>query len=268
VTVTNISPQLKQSNEVKDMDNHVNTSAKKSSMGNFVFLIISFPLGLFYFLITVIGFSLGMGTLVIWVGLPILFITLLCIRGMADVERRVVSNLLRMPMRYQLPGQREPARGFLRRFGRILKDPYTWTSMIYMLLKLPLGIISFTLAITLSVLSFATTLLPLAYLINLFVNTILLKNGIQSDGILIPYFIEVHATFDPTMFARSFIGVPIGIVLWIVTRFVLNGLALFSGELAKALLGPGETIVVQPHQDLRYGYTSPMIMQEQQANLD
>src|SRR5262249_56620360 len=87
----------------------------------------------------------------------------------------------------------------------------------------------------------------LGYLVSLLVNVILLKYGISSDGTMIPGFIEVHGSFDFVMFARSFIGVPIGIVLWLFTRTLLNGLARASGELANALLGPGVAyIVVQP----------------------
>ena len=247
------------------MENYLHMPARPSIMGNFVFLIVSFPLGLLYFIVTITGLSVGLGTIVIWAGLPILFITLLCIRGMAAIERRMVSSLLRMPMSYQWRPQPEAGQSFLRRFGSILRDPYTWTSTIYMLLKLPLGIMNFTLALTLSIVSVALTVLPLVYLVNLFVDSILLMNGISAQSILVPYFIEVHGVFDPLMFARTFAGVPVGVMLWIITCFVLNGLGLFSGELAKALLGPGE-IVAQPHQDRQY--TAPVLMQEQRANID
>ena len=109
-----------------------------------------------------------------------------------------------------------------------------------MILKLPLGIISFTLALVLPFVSLAITVLPLVYLVNLLVNVILLKNGIQSTGYIIPYFIEVHGQFDLAMFARSFIGIPIGLAFWFATRFLLSGLALLSGEIARGLLSAGE----------------------------
>lgn len=218
-----------------------------STQGNIVFLLLSFPLGLIYFLIAVIGLSVGLGLLVIWIGLPILFATLFLIRGMAEMERRMVSSLLRIPVPYHLPASPEPHLGFLRRFGRMLSDPYTWTSTIYVILKLPLGILSFVLALTLPVVSAALVFFPLGYLVSLLVNVILLKNGIASDGILIPGFIEIHGSFDLVMFARSFIGVPLGIVLWLFTRTLLNGLARASGELANALLGPGVAhVITQP----------------------
>lgn len=249
------------------MENYVNTPVQTSIVGRFVFLLIAFPLGLLYFLVTVIGLSLGLGTIVIWIGLPILFITLLCIRGMAEIERRIVASLLHVTIPYHLQHLRERDQGFLRQFGRVLRDPYTWMSTIYMVLKLPLGILSFGLTLALVTASACLTCLPLTYLLNTFIDFILLKSGVShSNSILIPYFIEIHGWFDLVMFARSFVLVPLGIVLWIITRFVLTGLAFFSGELARALLGPGEMIVVQPHQDMPYA--SPLTMSEQHANVD
>ena len=231
------------------MEMPLNTTQKSTTAGNIAFLLLSFPFGLLYFLVTVIGFTLGLSTLVIWIGIPILFATVAMIRGMAAVERGIVASLLRVPLPRQPHMQGQPRQTFTRRFGNSLRDPLTWTGTIYMILKLPLGIFSFTLALVLPILAVATTLMPLAYLINLLVNVILLRNGIQSTGYIIPYFIEVHGTFDPVMFARSFIGVPIGLALWFVTRFLLNGLALISGELARALLSPADAAyeIQQPH---------------------
>ena len=222
---------------------------KSTTIGSIVYLLLSMPMGILYFTITVVGLSVGLSTLVIWIGLPILFGTFVAIRGMAAIERRLVVTLLRFPLPYTQQRQRETRRTFIQYVKDMLRDPLTWTSTIYMLIKLPLGIISFTLALVLPILSTAITLLPLAYLVNLFVNTILLKNGIQSSGIIIPYFIQVNTTFDPIMFLRSFVGVPIGLVLWYVTRLILNGIALGSAELVHALLSEDEQAMpIQPRQ--------------------
>jgi len=230
------------------MEMPLNTTQKSTTAGNIAFLLLSFPFGLLYFLVAVIGFTLGLSTLVIWIGIPILFATIAAIRGMAAIERGIAASLLRVPFPRQPHMQEQPRQTFTRRFGNSLRDPLTWTSTIYMILKLPLGIFSFTLALVLPILAVATTLMPLAYLVNLLVNVILLRNGIQSSSYIIPYFIEVHGTFDPVMFARSFIGIPIGLALWVVTRLLLNGLALISGELARALLSPAAAYEVQQSQ--------------------
>jgi len=230
------------------MEMSLNTTQKSTTAGNIAFLLLSFPFGLLYFLVAVIGFTLGLSTLVIWIGIPILFATIAAIRGMAAMERGIAASLLRVPFPRQPHVQGQPRQTFTRRFGNSLRDPLTWTSTIYMILKLPLGIFSFTLALVLPILAVATTLMPLAYLVNLLVNVILLRNGIQSSSYIIPYFIEVHGTFDPIMFARSFIGIPIGLALWVVTRLLLNGLANISGELARALLSPAAAYDVQQSQ--------------------
>ena len=219
---------------------------KSTTVRSIVYLLLSMPLGILFFTITVVGLSVGLGTLVIWLGLPILFGTFVVIRGMAAIERRLVVTLLDFPLPLH-ERRRETRRTFLQYVKDMLRDPLTWTSTLYMLIKLPLGIISFVLALVLPIVSTAITLLPLAYLVNLFVNAILLKNGIQSTGIIIPYFIEVHSSFDLVMFLRSFIGVPVGIVLWYGTRLVLNGVALGSAELVHALLSEDEQAMpIQP----------------------
>jgi hypothetical protein len=79
-----------------------------------------------------------------------------------------------------------------------------------------------------------------------------MKNGIQSTGIIVPYFVEVRGQFDLVMFARSFIGVPCGLAFWLATRFLLNGLALLPGEIARVLLSPGEEA---PEMLLKKGLT-------------
>src|ERR1700674_2630360 len=144
------------------MEMRAQTKKKSTTAGNIAFLLISFPLSLIYFILIVTGLSLGVGTLVIWIGLPILFAMVILIRGMAAIERTMVSRLLRVSFPHQRSSYDAPRQSFLRRFANDLRDPSTWTSAIYMMLKLPLGIISFTLALVLPIVSFAVTALPLA----------------------------------------------------------------------------------------------------------
>ena len=243
------------------MEMPLQTTKKYTTAGSIAYLLLSFPLGLCYFILIVTGLALGVGMLVIWVGLPILFVTLLMVRGMATIERRLAASLLHVSFPYEDYGQEAGGQSFLRRFASVLRDPSTWTSMIYMVLKLPLGIISFTLALVLPIVSVAVTTLPLAYLINLLVNVILSRYGIHSTGEIIPGFIEVHTQFDMVMFVRSWIGVPVGLALWFVTRATLNGLALVSGEIARAMLTPGKGYTMPRPEQF---YASPV---EQQSRM-
>lgn len=250
------------------MENHANTTNKRTLAGEIAFLMLSFPLGLAFFIVTVVGFSLGMGTLVIWIGLAVLFATLYTVHGMAAAQRNLVRSLLHMPHPDQPYYGRAPVRGFLRRFGALLRDPYTWTGLIYMLfISMPLGIVNFVLTLTSTLVSVSLTVFPLVYLINVYINSILLRNGVSSpQGFLIPYFVEIHGGFDPLMFMHSFAAVPLGLVLCYLTRLLIRALASFSGVLSNAMLGPGTAAyTVQPHA---LNYIPPMRMMEQQVSLD
>jgi len=246
------------------MEHPVKTPGR-SIIGNIVFLLISFPVGLLSFIITVTGLAVSAGTIVIWIGLPLLWLTLLCVRGLAELERQSVSRLLGLPIRRWWRPQSDPTQGFFRHFGRMLRDPYTWTGVLYMLLKLPLGILNFSLTLTLVLLSATLTLLPLVYLLDLSINIILLMQGVATQSVIIPSVLEIHGFFDPLIFARTFIGIPIGVACWVLTRSVLAGLAIGSGVLARALLGPGEADA-EPHQDLQY--VAPVFMQGMPASRD
>src|SRR5689334_14873318 len=161
------TPQRQEANEVQKSS----LMGKRSTMSSLIFLLLSLPMGIIFFTVTVTFLSLGVSTVIIWIGLPILLAALLMIRGMAFVELRMAAGLLHLPIMTRSQKYREGPRSFLGRLGAVLTDPLTWTSVFYMLLKLPLGIISFTLALVLPIVSLSLTLMPLAYLINLLVNT-------------------------------------------------------------------------------------------------
>ena len=93
-----------------------------------------------------------------------------------------------------------------------------------------MGIVSFVMALTLPLVSVVFALFPFVYLLNLYIDTILQKNGIPSSSILIPYFIEIHDGFDFATFAKTFLIAPIGLVLCFMTYFSFQGLVTFSRD--------------------------------------
>ena len=66
------------------------------------------------------------------------------------VEGRIVEVMLgeRMPRR---PVYADRERPLLKRIVAMFTDPRTWSTLLYMLLMLPLGIVYFTIAVTGSV---------------------------------------------------------------------------------------------------------------------
>ena len=101
--------------------------------------------------------------MVLIIGLPFAGLFIYSIRGLGLVEGRIVEALLgvRMPRR-QIYYQKHT--GWWIRFKTMLKEKYTWLSIIYMLLHLPLGITYFTVFITLTALSLYGIALPILQL--------------------------------------------------------------------------------------------------------
>ncbi|HEY4386563.1 MAG TPA: sensor domain-containing protein, partial [Ktedonobacteraceae bacterium] len=103
---------------------------KRSIAGTYTFLLLSLPFALLYFIITVTLFALSLGTMVIWIGLPILLLTFVLTHGFALLECSLVHNLLGIRQPVQRP--RESSISLRQRFFRYLQDPFSWTRLIYM----------------------------------------------------------------------------------------------------------------------------------------
>lgn len=103
------------------------------------YMITGFALHLAQFVLIVTGLFVGIATVVIWVGIPILMATTSIVRGSANLERRFVRRMLGTP----LPAvERAPVEGgILRRWRHRLVDPTTWRDLGYLLLSLPLSMV-------------------------------------------------------------------------------------------------------------------------------
>jgi hypothetical protein len=129
---------------------------------NMVYLLVSFPLGITYFIILVMVFSTGLSLVPVFVGLFVLWFGLIASDVMADLDRMVANGLLGagIPARRAAP----PAAGSV--FERMLaavRRPGTMKRMAYLLLQLPMGILSFTFVTVLLPLSVILLTLPLTY---------------------------------------------------------------------------------------------------------
>jgi hypothetical protein len=119
------------------------------------YMMLSAATGIFYFTWAVTGLSLS-------AGLALLFFA--SVRLLSLVEGRIVETLLgeRMPRRPTYAAQGEP---ILTRIGAMFTDPRTWSTLVYMLLMLPLGMIYFTLTTTGLTLSLGLIAAPIAQIL-------------------------------------------------------------------------------------------------------
>jgi uncharacterized membrane protein len=111
------------------------------------FMLLSLATGVLYFTFAVTGLSLSIGLAVLIIGVPFF----LAFIGMARVislgEGRLLEAITgeRMPRRPVHPG---PPVAWWTRILDMLKESRTWTTILYLLLMLPLGTLYFTVAVT------------------------------------------------------------------------------------------------------------------------
>lgn len=122
------------------------------SWTSLIFMLLSLFTGILYFTVVVTGLSLSLGLMILIIGLPFFIGFIGLTRVLSLVEGRLVEAMTgeRMPRRVK------PAStgGWLERIGAMLRDVRTWSTLVYQLLSLPLGVMYFSVAVTLFALGF------------------------------------------------------------------------------------------------------------------
>ncbi|MBO0840900.1 MAG: sensor domain-containing protein, partial [Sciscionella sp.] len=114
------------------------------------FMIASFPLRIIAFVLTVVLGLLGIGTSIVWLGVPILIGATALVNGFGTLERRWVSAALDYPIPApprQWANERPARRWFARGWLASVTDPTTWREFGYLVLALPIGVLEFGLGI-------------------------------------------------------------------------------------------------------------------------
>jgi hypothetical protein len=187
-------------------------------LGSIAYLAMNLPIGIASFVFVVVVMSVGIGTAIIWVGVAVLAVGILAMRGMTRLERLRVHAMLGTYV--ASPYRPMPERG--RWLSRI-KDPATWKDMAYLVLMLPLGIAEFTIVVVLWTVSLYLTLLPVYW------------NWIPSDWELVLWDHPL-ASIDSWLGTLPFAG--LGVLLLAFAIVVTNGLGTLHAVYARAMLGP------------------------------
>lgn len=112
------------------------------------YMLAALPLGILGFTVVVTGLALGAGLLVTVVGIPVLVATLLFTRAAARLQRRLAWSLLDAPMP-RLNRERDDEPGvFWRRLASLIRRPGAGRELWFSLLALPLGVIGFSVAMS------------------------------------------------------------------------------------------------------------------------
>jgi hypothetical protein len=186
---------------------------------NLVYLILAFPLGLAYFIFFVVGLALGLPLTILLVGFAILAFVALGWWVFAQFERQLAIWLLRV----RIPPMDKPGAqpvGIWEKFTVLLTNPVTWKSLIFLIVKFPLGILSFIALVLFGGISLALLVSPLTFW-------------------WMPITIELagQSSWAIDTPVEALVGFIIGIFLAIISLHVLNYLAYVSALWAQLMLG-------------------------------
>lgn len=110
------------------------------------YVLLGFPLGLIAVVLTVVGFGLGVGLAVIWVGVPLLVGVLLLARGLATVERARIRAVLGRDIAH--PYYRTPTGpGFWRRVYAPISDGQSWLDLLHAMVRFIPSTVAFSLVV-------------------------------------------------------------------------------------------------------------------------
>lgn len=206
---------------------------RKSALGKFfavygdwraytalLFMLLAFVTGIFYFVWAVVGFSLSLSLMLMIFGLPFSLLFLSSVRLLSLVEGRIVEVLLgvRMPRRPVHPGNGK-SRPMMERIKEVFTDPRTWSTLLYMIVKLPLGIVDFALFVSLASVSLSLLFAPI--------------EGMFTNGL----WIDVNGItfYNVPWIITPFISL-LGLLLLTVLMHIARGMGWVHGHLAKNLL--------------------------------
>jgi uncharacterized membrane protein len=127
------------------------------------YMLLTLATGIVYFTFVVTGLALSAGLAILIIGIPFFLAFIGMARVLALGEGRLLEATTgeRMPRRPVHPG---PPASWLTRIADMLKDMRTWTTLLYLLLMLPLGIFYFTIAVTGLALGLRLVLAPIVLL--------------------------------------------------------------------------------------------------------
>jgi hypothetical protein len=193
--------------------------AKPQTWRNVGYLLLAFPLGIFYFVFLVTGLSLGFGLLITLLGVPILVGVLAAAYGMGEFERTTTNLLLDQDTppahRLEVPG------GLWPKVKALVGSSETWKRVLYLFVVFPFGIFSFVL-VTVTASIFALIITPFVY-----------ERSWWMDG-----FDWLDNIWKIDTLNEAIIVAVVAVLVGFLLLHVINGVARVWGEFAKAMLGP------------------------------
>jgi hypothetical protein len=189
---------------------------------NLVYLLASFPLGVFYFVFLVSGLSTGISLVIIWIGVPILLLVGITWWMLARFERSLVITILKEDIPTMVPAAMNGT-SFWSRIREYIVNPVTWKSLLYLFLKFPLGIATFVILVMLVSLTLSFLIMPIIFYYSGNFQIGLFTTPDQSLWII--------DSLNDALLAAA-----LGLFILPVTLHITNGLAWIHAKFARMML--------------------------------
>lgn len=190
--------------------------------GSATFLLSSMFIGIFWFVALITLVSVGVPTLICWIGVPICLFAMIFWRGGANLERARVYALLDT---WITVPYRDLAETGTARWKARLTEAATWRDFAYLILLMPLGIIEFVLVTTFWAVALGAIALPIYFR--------WLPDGAYYFPAWDLRWISVDSTLDALPWCAAGL-----LVLFALVVPLTKGLGRLHARYSLALLGP------------------------------
>jgi len=184
------------------------------------YMVLAMATGIFYFTWVVTGLSLSAGFAILIIGIPFIVLFFATVRALSFVEGKIVEAMLgvRMPRR---PLYVDREKSIWQRIGAMFTDPRSWSTLFYMVLMLPLGILYFCIVTVGMALALGFIVAPFLHVFG------------YGDGIVMRDGSEVLWSAPVWAMPLVFVG---GVLLLFAMLHIARGIGHLHGQLAKHLL--------------------------------
>ncbi|SFN23505.1 sensor domain-containing protein [Dokdonella immobilis] len=185
------------------------------------YMVLTLATGIFYFTWVVAGLGMSAGFAILIIGIPFIILFFATVRALSFVEGKIVEAMLgvRMPRR---PQAMQPGGSIWQRIGAMFTDPRTWSTLFYMLLMMPLGVLYFCIVTIGFSFAIGLTLAPFVHLFSPYGSGIVMVDG-------------DYVTWSAPLWSLPFVFVG-GVLLFFVMLHIVRGIGQLHGQLAKHLL--------------------------------
>ena len=186
------------------------------------YTLVGFPTAVIAFALMVVGLAAGVGTAVLWIGIPLLTGTLLVARGFADAERAWLADVLKRPPVRPRYRPAPAGAGRLRRLFNPMTSGQSWLDLLHGIVNFPMATIAFVLTTVFWAVPIAGLTYPLYGII-----TSRIPGNVELPELL---------GFGRGYLTSMIFYVIVGLVFLLALPFMVRGAALLRAGLGRALL--------------------------------